>query len=310
MQDFTSIPFLDMSYYHTDKSRVAEELVDICKNIGFFYIKNHDINTDLIKKIFILTNDFFGLSAEEKEKLNINKNKYHRGYTSSKGTSKEANECLRLGIDLPEDHHFVKCNKPLCGPNPKLHKISGFNKTINEYINSLNCLAIKVLDLLSIGLKLEENFFSKHVDTPLSTLLLLKYPKMNILKDDIQGCRPHTDFHCLTILLQDDVGGLQVKNKKGVWIDASPVENTFVVNIGDLLAYWSGCLFKATPHRVLRITNKERISIPYFFNVDFDTKIHPLELNQKGFLESEFKIVGDHVLNRVNSVYINHEESF
>ena len=90
------------------------------------------------------------------------------------------------------------------------------------------------------------------------------------------GAAPHTDWGCMTVLWQDAVGGLQVKNRAGAWIDAPYIDGTFVINIGDMLARWSNDLFVSTPHRVVNASGRERYSIPMFYDPDFDTVVECL----------------------------------
>lgn len=77
----------------------------------------------------------------------------------------------------------------------------------------------------------------------------------------------------MTILAQDDCGGLQVETRKGVWIDAPPIKGSFIINIGDMLDIWTGGEYKATPHRVKNISGRDRLSIPFFFDPHFDSVI-------------------------------------
>ncbi len=305
MKDFNHIPIIDLAT--SDRENLARQLVNICETVGFFYIVNHDVDDALCQNMMHLSKNFFDFPLEMKDRISIDKSPYFRGYTPNKGTEKERNECLRLGIDLPSDHPSILSAKPLHGSNPICHFMPELNEMVNEYILDLNKLAHQLLELFAIGLGLKNNFFTQSSDLPLSTLLLLKYPKMDQLEENVQGCRPHTDFHCLTFLLQDDVGGLQVQNMRHEWVNATPVPKSFVVNIGDLFSHWTRGRFVATPHRVLRITSQERYSIPYFFNVNYDTKIDPKDIDgQENIFPYLPKIAGEHVLDRVNAVYIKH----
>ncbi len=95
------------------------------------------------------------------------------------------------------------------------------------------------------------------------------------------GVGPHTDLGCLVLLLQDEVGGLQVQNCNGKWVDAPPIKDTFVVNIGEMLQIWSNNYFLATPHRVINTASRVRHSIPFFFEPNLTAKVSPLAISQE-----------------------------
>lgn len=85
----------------------------------------------------------------------------------------------------------------------------------------------------------------------------------------------HTDYGLLTMLRQDKIGGLQIKSG-GHWIDAPPIENSYVCNIGDMLERMTGGLFRSTPHRVRNRSSRGRLSFPFFFDPNWDAEIRPI----------------------------------
>jgi isopenicillin N synthase-like dioxygenase len=116
------------------------------------------------------------------------------------------------------------------------------------------------------------------------------------------GVAPHTDYGCVTLLWQDDVGGLQVRERATQsWIDAPPIEGTLVINVGDLLARWSNNRFKSTPHRVVNSSGKERYSIATFYDPTYGAMVDPCEL---GVTQSESQYppvaAGDYIVGRIN----------
>jgi isopenicillin N synthase-like dioxygenase len=98
-------------------------------------------------------------------------------------------------------------------------------------------------------------------------------PRQTASSADQQGAGAHTDYGCVTLLYQDDAGGLQVQNVNGEWIDAPPIEGTYVVNIGDMMARWSNDRYTSTPHRVISPLGVDRYSMPFFAEPHPDTEI-------------------------------------
>ena len=157
---------------------------------------------------------------------------------------------------------------------------------------------------------LEKDFFDKKfTDDPFAQLAMFHYPPHPVTKDgqEVWGVGRHTDYGMLTILLQDDVGGLQVEAKDGSWIDVPPVPESFVINIGDMLEIWTSGAFKAGPHRVKVSPTKHRLSVATFYDPGFDCVISPIPLDKTlipleatvSKLSLAFPIrYGDYVLNK------------
>jgi isopenicillin N synthase-like dioxygenase len=106
-------------------------------------------------------------------------------------------------------------------------------------------------------------------------LRLLHYPPQPA-DSDAEGVEAHTDTGAFTILLQDQVGGLDVRNRAGTWIRATPIAGSLVINIADMMQRWTNGRFVSTPHRVANRTGQDRISVPFFANPDYDAVITPL----------------------------------
>ncbi len=119
-----------------------------------------------------------------------------------------------------------------------------------------------------------ENFFDDKIDKPLAQLRLLRYPPQSgpISPQEI-GCGAHSDFGCVAMLAQDQVHGLQLRNSAGEWIEAPPIAGTLVCNIGHMMARWTNDLWRATPHRVINTSGRERHSIVMFFDPNYDVEV-------------------------------------
>lgn len=112
---------------------------------------------------------------------------------------------------------------------------------------------------------------------PMCTLRLLHYPPSNN-NGASQGCGAHTDYGLFTILQQDGIGGLQVRNRNKCWVEAKPLKGSFVINVGDMLSHWTSRTYSSTVHRVVSPSiATHRYSVPFFFNPDHDALVKPLK---------------------------------
>ena len=130
-------------------------------------------------------------------------------------------------------------------------------------------------------------------DRPTTRLKLNHYPPQeNPTSEDDIGVIPHTDAGAFTILWQDHTGGLEIQNMDGAWVGAPPIDNSFVVNLGNLMPTWTNGLFSSTSHRVINRGNVDRYSIPLFVNPDQDAHIRCLteqSNNEPGFLYGDYQ---------------------
>ncbi|CAE7209206.1 unnamed protein product [Rhizoctonia solani] len=154
---------------------------------------------------------------------------------------------------------------------------------------------------------------------------LLHYPaQAEVISDQKPGLGSHTDFEvrtyflsitifntffefpqCFTILWQDEVPALQVKNATGQWVDAQPIPGTFIINIGDQLSRWTNDIFKSTVHRVINKSGVQRYSIPLFFSIDHDVKVEVLPscISDNRPARYEPIIAGDYVKSNLEKTY-------
>jgi isopenicillin N synthase-like dioxygenase len=181
-------------------------------------------------------------------------------------------EGFHIGRDLSvADAEF---DMPLGGANQWPQALPEFKQVMSAYFDACLMLGISLMRAFAIALALPEKFFDRYYDKPLPTLRLLRYPSQSSCVSKAQiGCGEHTDFGCLTILAQDGVGGLQVKNQHGKWISAPAIDNALLVNVGDMLARWSNDRFVAAPHRVVNISEHDRYSLPFFLDPNFDADL-------------------------------------
>lgn len=252
---------------------VASELRMACEQHGFFYILNHGISIELQTRLFSATEAFFNQPMPTKLALNKALSLCNRGYeplraqTLEDGASPDLKESFYIGVEVAADDPRVLAGRFNTGPNQWPNNMPGFRETMNEYFDAVYQLGATLIHGLALSLEVPSAQFNAYLQNAAATLRLLHYPPQPINPTPGEkGCGEHTDFGGITLLLQDDTGGLQVWDTcHNSWIDAPPVPNSYVVNIGDLFERWTNGHYHSTLHRVINISGRERYSIPFFF---------------------------------------------
>ena len=320
-----SVPIIDISTLINNNKgsiEVAKAIRSACQNNGFFYIINHGIDEQLQKKLEKYSHQFFALDLETKMNIRMELGgKAWRGFfpvgnelTSGKPDLKEG---IYFGAELNDEHPKVQAGLPMHGANLFLEELPGFRASVLAYMDVITELGHHLMRGLSLSLNLDANYFDQHfTNDPLTLFRIFHYPAAkDATQADQWGVGEHTDYGVLTILKQDKTGGLQVKTKDS-WIEAPYVEGSFICNIGDMLDKMTGGYYRSTPHRVLNKSQKSRLSFPFFFDPNFDAKIHPIDiknielpLNNKekrwdGSSVHQFEgSYGDYVLEKVSKVF-------
>ena len=230
--------------------------------------------------------EFFELKPKEKNSIRMeNAGLAWRGYFSEgmEFTSDlpDRKEGLYFGIEHSKDHPEVVARTPLHGANQWPLRPSGFKEVVESHITSVSTLGSLLLNQIGLALGLENRYFEKRFTSDPTVLFrIFNYPKSENPTES-WGVGEHTDMGFLTLLLQDSKGGLQVKLTDRTWIDAPPLEGSFIVNIGDMLELWTGGEYLATPHRVRNLSQQDRLSFPLFFDPGWHTTLEPLPLPLK-----------------------------
>jgi isopenicillin N synthase-like dioxygenase len=260
---------------------VGERIRRAAVEVGFFYVRGHHVPRDLVRAVLMAAKYFFALPDEVKRQIQVNR--AHRGYvpfaqtTLGRAYKADLKESFNVAFPFAANDPDVIAGKSLIGVNQWLAGETAWRAVIEDYYAGVFELGQRLLEGVALALDAPRTFFRPLYRRPLVRARLLHYPPQQPTTADGQfGAAPHTDWGAITILWQDDVGGLQVKNCAGQWIDAPPIEDSFVINIGDMLARWSNDLFVSTPHRVINTSGRERYSIPMFYDPDFDTMVECL----------------------------------
>jgi len=233
---------------------VGQQLRAACRGHGFFYIEGHGVAPALIEAVLAWSAAFFALPEADKRALDKALSRCNRGYEPLRGQTLEAGappdlkEGYYIGVELSEDDPRVRAGKFNHGPNRWPDGLPGFRPTMERYFDAMLDLGGALMRGLALSLELPEDHFEPFLDGPIATLRLLHYPPQPARREPGEkGCGEHTDFGSLTLLLQDDAGGLQVRDAAhGGWIDAPPLPGSYVVNIGDLIARWTNGRYQST----------------------------------------------------------------
>ncbi len=281
-----SLPIIDLS-----SADAPEAIRDACRTSGFFYVVGHGVPASLTARLETLSRVFFARPHEEKLAIRMELGgRAWRGYfpvgaelTSGAPDHKEG---LYFGSELEPGHPNLIQQTPLHGPNLFPNGIPGFRKTVLDYMDALTSLGQTVMESLAVSLGLDPGYFSRlYTHDPLVLFRIFNYPALPHEADESDetagpwSVGEHTDYGLLTILLQDERRGLQVKAPAAgshQWVDAPPIEGSFVCNIGDMLDRMTGGLYRSTPHRVRNTSDGDRLSFPFFFDPNWDAEIHPI----------------------------------
>ncbi len=281
-----TLPIIDISPLygqHADaRAQVSAAIDQACRQWGFFYIKGHPIAPSRIAKLAGAAKAFFAQPLEAKLRIDITQSQHHRGYGAiateqlDPARPSDLKETFDMGLHLPEGHPEVMASKPLRGPN-RHPDLPGWEALMEQHYQDMQALAQTLLRAMTPALGVPPDFFDQRFAQPVSVFRMIHYPPRHTATSaDQQGAGAHTDYGCVTLLYQDDTGGLQVRKVNGEWIDAPPIEGTFVVNLGDMMARWSNALYLSTPHRVISPLGVDRYAMPFFAEPHPDTVIECL----------------------------------
>ncbi|KAJ3573284.1 hypothetical protein NP233_g2519 [Leucocoprinus birnbaumii] len=281
-------PFLNGS----NKQAVADAILESFKTIGFVYLTNHGLEQEKIDGMFDMSRKFFALPHEQKMLApHPPSGTHHRGY-SAPGAEKVVQHLYDRGdisearkrADIKESFEAGREDDELM-PNIWFPEdiLPGFRETCLQFF--WDCFEVEknILRALAIGFGLSEDYFVKVHTKPDNQLRLLHYPSVStsaLRNEEISRIDAHSDFGSITLLFQDDIGGLEVQSPTSDdFIPVRPVPGSLLLNAADFLMRWSNDTIKSTIHRVRAPpsieseTTPDRYSIPYFCCVDLETVV-------------------------------------
>ncbi|TID13218.1 naringenin 2-oxoglutarate 3-dioxygenase [Venturia nashicola] len=315
----SSLPIISLT-----SPNLAKELYTACLEHGFFYLTDHGVAPSILENILDLARRFF-LQSSAEDKASIKRRPAHEGGDSARGYQ-VLNENITKGLrdfqeavdlykqfddtensisPLKADYDFLR------GPNLWPSHPPELKTVYEQYIDRCKKVGAEVIRAMGEALQLsgeERDALTSSTDNSFWVMRMIGYPPLQNEADE-QGvsCGEHTDYGCVTLLLADSTkGALQVQLKDGSWINADPIPGAFVVNIGDMIERWTNGEWRSTKHRVIHRGPNYRISVPFFFEPNFDAEIKPLQKcieRTGGHPVFQSIVYGDHLTAKVKANY-------
>ena len=309
------VPIIDIGSLRdgSDRLGVGEKLAWAASEIGFIYVCNHGIPTATFDFARQAALEFFRLPQELK--LRASTNAFHHGYLRPGSTRMDDDAPIDLKesfnwgmesgeIGLAAGPHGEPAN-PLFGPNTWPPDLPSLKPAVYPYFEAASACAKDLLRGFALAAQLPEEHFTRCSDRPISRGSLQYYPPQ---PDDVKspwfGVSAHTDFGMLTVLCQDQLGGLELELPGGGWVGVPPIPDTLVVNVGDLLARWSNGRYRSTPHRVVNTSGRERLSLVLAYDPNYATLVSAADFCRPGqAAQSDPISCGDYLMWRFKKAF-------
>jgi isopenicillin N synthase-like dioxygenase len=307
------------------RAAVAREIQAACRDSGFFYAAGHGVSDEVIGRLDAAGRRFFALPRAEQMQIEMARGgAAWRGFFPLGGEltagRPDLKEGLYFGTELPPDHPRVAAGWPLHGANLWPAQVPELKPAVLDYMAATVRAAQALLEGIALSLDLDADYFARtYTATPTVLFRIFHYPAPPEARaGESWGVGEHSDYGLLTLLAQDDNGGLQVKSPRG-WIEAPPIPGTLVCNIGDMLDRLTGGWFRSTPHRVRNLSGRGRLSFPLFFDPDFAAPMQPLPqraVSDSGIIDEDRArrwdgasvhafdgTYGDYIIGKVSKVF-------
>lgn len=258
---------------------VVSQVSRACRETGFLRISGHGIDTALQPAIESASREFFALPEEEKAHISMEHGgRAWRGWFPLGGelTSGEADakEGIYFGTDLPITDQRVLARTPLHGPNLYPARPRELGGLVDDWMTATTEVGQLLLGAMASGLGLQWDWFDRWCADPVVMFRIFHYPQPSGGDAAAWGVAEHTDYGLLTLLAQDNTGGLDVKGPDG-WVEVPPERGGLVCNLGDMVQRVTGGIYRSTLHRVRRPT-RDRISMPLFLDPAWDAMVETI----------------------------------
>jgi isopenicillin N synthase-like dioxygenase len=291
MATFDTIDCIDLEAYLVNDpgalSAVAMRVRRACLDVGFFQVTGHGLDPKLVEGAFEASRRFHARPTEEK--LRVKLNRWHRGYEPfASGQFKSAARFEPAAHPNQLESFFVRHEVEPGTQGYKLNGLLGPNRwpddpefygVVKAYDRAITELGLALLPAMSVAVGEAPEFFASFFSPPSTGLRLIHYPALAPEQSsDTLGIGAHTDYGFLTLLAQDEIGGLEVRGVDGSWNQVPPKPGALVVNIGDVMARWTNDVFNSTPHRVrVNTSGRDRYSIAMFFDPNVKSEIQCID---------------------------------
>jgi len=270
-----ALPIIDMATYRAGepdaKGRLIAEIADKSRRLGFFYLVNHGVPQSLLADQLHWCRLFFALPDADKAALDFRNLPVRRGYEPM------ALQTLQPGMPPDQKEGFTTGREPEASDPPSPFEgpnqwpagrpgfdAAAFRRQTEAYREAMTSLGQDLCGLFAASLELPEDYFAEALARPSVVVRQLRYPPQP--GTDRLGCGAHTDWGLITILLQDDCGGLEIETQ-GRWIEASPTPGALIINLGDMVVRLTAGRYASNSHRVLnKAPERDRYSVATFFN--------------------------------------------
>ena len=312
------LPIIDMATYRMGapeaKARLIAEIAAVSHELGFFYLVNHGVPDELLADQLAWGRRFFDQPLPEKLAVDMRKSPVRRGYepmalqTLQAGMAPDQKEAFGIGREPPADLEVSAASFE--GPNQwpaagEGFDAAGFRSQMETYRETMTTLGRELCGLLAESLGLAETYFAEALASPSVNVRLLHYPPQPPkFPADRLGCGAHTDWGLITILLQDDCGGLEIETGHDQWLRASPVPGALIVNLGDMVVRLTAGRYASNVHRVMNgRPERHRYSVATFFNpsADYVVECAPTCTPEHGAPEPI--TFGDHINEMIRKTY-------
>jgi len=273
------IPLIDLDGSFDDagrRRRIAWNIHKACRETGFFYVSGHGVPQALMDAQIAQTRRFFAQDDAAKHAVAVELSPCRRGYEGvgrqilDEGSPADLKESFMLARDLADDHPLVMAGIPMQGPNQWPAALPGFQEQMLAYQAEMIRLGRHLMGCLAQSVDLDVCWFDDGLADPQCGIRLLRYPPQPAETDfNRLGAGAHSDWGSITILLQDEMAGLEVRNADGDWILATPIAGSFVINLGQMMERFTAGLYRANLHRVRNNSaNRPRHSVATFFELE------------------------------------------
>ena len=314
------IPLIDFARFtqgdDRDRQQVAQDIYAACHDVGFLYLRHSGLESHRIRQAFAASEDFFNLPPAVKQQVAWSHASSNRGYIGVERESldptrpSDLKEAFNLGKERSPAELAARPDDPSVQPNQWPADLPEFRTTMMAVYAHFATVAHDIFRAFALALGLPENYLRDRHQSPWFTLRLLHYPPLGVAPKPGQiRAGSHSDYGSLTLLVQDDVGGLEVQRADGTWVPAPAIPDTVIINTGDLMERWSNGVFRSTQHRVALPTgdkvNRDRYALAFFCEPDPDVEIAALPTCVTGDRPAQYPPITTqaHRMQRLNATY-------